>query len=211
MNGNGLEVIEHARRAQVYARRGISPGSQKIFTLTEDERLRHGLARSDVRPCVTSLRSISSNLRQLDETTFQRYFVKTGRRCWLIRSTARTMSEGLRSYLAAIPENERNTYTCINQDPWHNYEEVDPPQLLLHSAFTGDAPVVLANEVQAIHVGVVYGIYGLPVGSIKKLQSYLLTCNVKAHVVPHAKTLRKIEVGQLNALLGDWWHVNAAA
>jgi hypothetical protein len=209
MNGNGREVIAHVRRGKIYARRGISPGSQKIFTLTEGERLRHGLRLSDVRPCVTSLRSLPSELIALDEKVFQRHFVEAGRRCWLVKSTAKILNKRLRAYLDGIPLDERDTYTCRNQDPWHSYEEIDPPQLLFHSAFTGHAPAVLTNAIQAIHVGSVYGIYGLPLALVQRLQAYLFSCDIEAHVVSHAKTLRKIEVGQLNALLEDWWHVNA--
>lgn len=209
INGNGRSVIAHARRGTIYARRGMSPGSQKIFTLTEGERIHHGLRLTEVRPCVTSLRSLSSSVRNLDQNTFQRNFVQAGRRCWLIKSSERMKNKRLQRYLDAIPSSERDTYTCLHQDPWYNYEEVEPPQLLLHSAFTGHAPAVLTNTIQAINVGSVYGIYTPPTASMQRLQTYLLSCDIVAHIVPHAKTLRKIEVGQLNALLEDWWHVNA--
>ena len=38
-------VLEYAQRGQVWALRGLSPGSQKVFTLTEGERVRAGLRR----------------------------------------------------------------------------------------------------------------------------------------------------------------------
>jgi hypothetical protein len=115
----------------------------------------------------------------------------------------------LRRYLDGVPEDARNTWTCLNQNPWHNYEKSTPPQMLFHSAFTGHAPTVMINEVRAISVGSVYGVYAPKGVSLDRLLTYLATCDVEAHVVPHAKTLRKLEVRQLNALLGDWWHVNA--
>ncbi len=197
-------VLEYAVRGKIWALRGLSPGSQKIFTLTEGERVHAGLRKRDVVPCVTSLRNVPRNLRTLTHATFHKYFVQTGQRCWLIRSHKDKRSAALDTYLEAVPEKDRQTYTCRNQTPWFKYLPHPVPQLLLGSGFTTFGPKVLHNAVRACAVGSTWGIhaeYKLPV---RRLQRYLLGIDFEKLVVPHAKILKKVEVRQLNAVLNTF-------
>lgn len=205
---DGQSIIKHSRRSEIYAQRGLSPGSQKIFTLSEGERIHHGLHLSDVVPCVTSLREVPGNIRKLDEATFKTYLVERGRRCWLIKSNRKTLSTRLQSYLDGIPPGGRATWTCRNQVPWYNFEKPRIPNLLLHSGFTSYGPKVLVNVVGAVNVGSVYGVFFPSHVAANRLQSYLLSCDIESRVIPHAKTLKKLEVGQVNSLLEDWWRLN---
>jgi len=67
--------------------RGLSPGTQKVLTLTEAERVRHGLVvGEDVVACVTSLRTILANVSRLDDDTFRSGYRDAGQKCWLIRT-----------------------------------------------------------------------------------------------------------------------------
>ncbi|MEW8459259.1 MAG: hypothetical protein AB2653_03020, partial [Candidatus Thiodiazotropha endolucinida] len=59
-SGNSKRVIAYSeRKDELYAQRGLSPGTQKVFCITETERQRSGLSiGKDVMPCVKSLRPV---------------------------------------------------------------------------------------------------------------------------------------------------------
>ncbi len=187
-----------------WARRGISPGSQKIFTLTEGERVHAGLRNSDVIPCVTTLRAIPRAVRNLNWPTFRKHFVAGGQRCWLIKSGERRISARLRAYLGNVPRKLRQNYTCLHQEPWFAYEKAPIPRLLVHSGFIADGPKVLINSIEAQAVGSMYGIHADTRISMRRLQTFLLRFNFEKRIVPHAKTLKKVEVRQLNAVLNNF-------
>lgn len=200
--GGRLGVLPYSVRSdRVWARRGLSPGSQDIFTMTEGERIHAGLHRSDVLPCVTTLRNIPRTLRQLTRQSFQKHFVAAGEKCWLIRSRQKPIGLRVRAYLDSIPADKRNTYTCLNQKPWHAYEWMPVPQLLFHCAFTAYGPKILVNSVRAQAIGSVYGVHSHNGISARTLQSSLLKFEFETRVVAHAKQLKKVEVKQLNAVL----------
>jgi hypothetical protein len=198
-------VLEYVGRGRIWALRGLSPGSQQIFALTEGERIHAGLRKRDVVPCVTSLRNVPRHLRKLSAAAFQKHFVEAGERCWLIRSYEDRRSSALEAYLDAVPEEERQTYTCLNQTPWFNFRPHPRPQILFSSGFTKFGPKVLINSVGARSVGSVIGIHSNVTFPLWRLQRYLLSFNFEESVVPHAKTLKKVEVNQLNGLLNRFW------
>src|SRR5262249_43810595 len=152
---------------------GLSPGSQKIFTLSESERIRLGLNLSDVVPCVTSLRSAPKTLRVLSKPAFRKHYVKTGRKCWLIKSHQKKLSSRLQTYLDSIPPEKHDNYTCNNREPWFRYSEHPVPQLLFSSGFTEYGPKVLINSIGACAVGSVTGVHADQVFSVRSLQTYL--------------------------------------
>lgn len=204
ISGSDEDVLAHQERGDVWARRGLSPGSQEIFTLTEGQRIHSGLTMRDVVPCVTTLRYLPRSLRELTTAAFQKQLVDGGKRCWLIKSNGRRISENVKRYLAHIPPDLRQTYTCLNQDPWYAYETVPVPRLLFHSGFTHFGPKVIVNAVGAHAVGSVYGIHAPRRVSIRKVRDYLTKIDFEARVVAHAKTLKKIEVKQVNTVLSAW-------
>ncbi|HEV2247242.1 MAG TPA: Eco57I restriction-modification methylase domain-containing protein [Terriglobia bacterium] len=208
VSGNSLKILSHAPRGKVWARRGMSPGTQKIFTLTEGERIHAGLQMSDVVPCVTTLRCLPRELRELNQAAFTKHLVDAGCRCWLIKSDEERISARLKGYLSNVPAAERQTYTCLNQDPWYAFETVPVPDLLFHSGFTAFGPKVLINSVGAKSVGSVYGIHCDERVPLRKLQSYLINFDFERRVVAHAKSLKKIEVRQLNSVLSRWLKAN---
>jgi hypothetical protein len=201
ITGSEKRVLDYAARGKTWALRGISPGSQKIFTLTEGERIRAGLGKGDVVPCVTSLKNVPRDLRVLNKTSFDKHFVQAGRRCWLIRSNEEKHSGQLNAYLDSIPEAKRQTYTCNNQAPWFNYERHPVPQLLFGAGFTKFGPKVLINSVGAHAVGSVYGIHSDKKLPVRSLQSNLLKIDFEKQVVAHAGKLKKVEIKQLNSVL----------
>jgi len=194
-------VLDYAARGRIWGLRGLSPGSQKVFTLTDGERIRAGLSKRDVVPCVTSLRSVPGGVRMLSRAAFQKHFVEPGERCWLIRSDRNRRSEALNAYLGAVPEKDRATYTCQNQDPWFNYAPHPVPQILFSSGFTKFGPKVLINTVCARAVGSVWGIHAKRKLPLRRLQAHLSAINFERQVVAHARKLKKVEVKQLNAVL----------
>lgn len=203
LTGSGFGLVNYSRRSSLFARRGLAPGNQKVFTLTEGERIHHGLHRDDVRPCVTSLRGLKKDFDVLDRGAFNTHFVDAGRRCWLVKSRGE-LRPRIRKYLEGVPVGERSTATCLSQTPWYNYELVEQPQLLLHSAFTSDdGPKVLVNEIGAIPVGSIYGIYGCQKGSEHDVRTKLVGKRIVQRIVPHSRKLRKLEIGQVNELLRE--------
>ena len=206
ISGSRLGLLPYSSRDKVWARRGISPGGQKTFTLTEDERLEAGLYKTDVWPCITSLKHLPADVSDLNDEAFQKYFVDAGRRCWLIKTTKEKLSKRLRSYLKAIPKSDRETYACLHQTPWYNYESVPVPKLIFHSGFMKRGPKVAINSVGAQAVGCVYGVHSdEPTLPLRKLQGFLSDYNFESRIVAHAHTLRKVEVAQLNSVLSRWF------
>lgn len=197
-------LLHYERRGELWALRGLSPGSQKIFTLTEGERIHAGLSRSDVVPCVTTLRNSPRGLQTLSAKAFREHFIEAGERCWLIRSNAEKRSVALDAYLSAIPAKTRDNYTCRHQEPWFNYEAHPVPRLLFSSGFTKFGPKVLVNLVGARAVGSVMGIHGKGGTSMQRLRSYLVRINFERRIVAHARKLKKVEVKQLNGVLSSF-------
>ena len=197
-------VLAYAERGKIWALRGLSPGSQKVFTLSEGQRIRAGLSKRDVVPCVTTLRNLPPSLRTLSRVAFMKYFVQAGQKCWLIRSHEMQRSSALNAYLEAVPEKERQTYTCRNQTPWFRYLPHPVPQILFSSGFTKFGPKVLVNFAGAHAVGSVWGIHAKNKLPLRRLQAHLLEINFEEQVVAHAKTLKKVEVKQLNAVLNGF-------
>jgi hypothetical protein len=103
--------------------------------------------------------------------------------------------------LEAVPEKDRQTYTCRNQTPWFKYVPHPVPQMLFSSGFTKFGPKVLVNSVGARAVGSVCGIHSKTKLPLRRLQAHLLDTNFEEQVVAHAKTLKKVEVRQFNAVL----------
>lgn len=194
-------VLDYAERGPIWGLRGLSPGSQKIFALTDGERIRAGLTRRDVTPCVTSLKNVPRRLRVLSRASFRKHFIESGERCWLIRSDRSERSDQLNAYLTSVPAGKRATYTCRNQKPWFNYRPHPTPQILFSSGFTSFGPKVLINAVGARAVGSVWGVHAQRHLPVRRVQDFLLSVNFETRVVAHAEKLKKVEVRQLNAVL----------
>jgi predicted RNA methylase len=207
INESGTYILPYSPRGEVWARRGLSPGTQKVFTLTEDERKKAKLTHKDVRPCITTMKSLPRTVKKLNKKTFKKYFVDAGQRCWLIRSTDKKISRRLRKYLNNVHEDVRNTYTCVNHDPWYSYEKFSIPKFLFHSGFVKEGPKVLTNEIKAQAVGSVYGVLSkirIKKKDKKDLTKFLLSYDFEKKIVPHANELKKVEVKQLNNVLNEW-------
>lgn len=204
--GSTSKIIAYSAGSQnLYAIRGLSPGGQDIFVLTEEERLFYGLhRRNDVVPCVTSLRHITELSGELTRKRFDSDYVARGHRCWLIRSDRETMSIALRDYLASVGVLWQKYSTCTNRKHWWQYKPHPVPRLLISSGFTGKAPKVMLNTVQAVAAGGVYGILsqgGLSVD--KEILQGLSSYDFRRRIVHHSNNLKKLEVRQLNTVLND--------
>lgn len=204
VTGGRHSVLEYSKRGTLWGLRGLSPGSQQVFTLTEGQRVHLGLSKRDVVPCVTSLRYVPPELRVLSQASFQKYYVRAGAKCWLIRSYREKRSVALSGYLDAVPSKKRQTYTCKNQSPWFNFRPHPIPQVLFSSGFTKFGPKVLLNSIQARTVGSVWGIHSKENLPLRRLQKYLLKINFEKRVVGHSHQLKKIEVRQLNGILNSF-------
>lgn len=201
-SGSKHLVLPYVKRGTCWALRGLSPGTQKVFTLTEGERIHHGLSLSDVWPCVTSLMPLPADSADLNADSFRKYFRDAGHKCWLIKSSEREISPELKRYLDAVKEEDRATATCTDRDVWFAYKPFPVSQLLVASGFTHFGPKVVKNSVHAHHVGSVYGTFG-PEALAPKLLSALKDFNFERRVVQHSGKLKKIEVRQLNSVLSD--------
>lgn len=198
------EFIEYAKKTgerSLYAKRGLSPGTQKVLTLTEGERARLGLIKKrDVMPCITTLRHVDSNIEELDELVFDKLFVKSGRKCWLI-NTDGVLSKVLTDYLDSIAPEEYQTSTCLNREKWWKFTMPVQPLLLLSTGFVGAAPKVMINKVGARAVGGVCGIYSDKNISAKSVLSHIKMMNLANVLVAHSNGLIKLEINQLNTIL----------
>ncbi|WP_147675683.1 class I SAM-dependent methyltransferase [Xanthomonas massiliensis] len=188
--------------------RGLSPGGQDIFVLTEEERLFHSLKKGvDVRPCVTSLRAVREDVQRLDTQTFDDFFVGRGVRCWLIRSDKDRLSPQLQRYLASVPESSWGRYsTCTSRAVWWRYRPHPVPALLLASGFTGKRPKSLINDVGAIAAGSVYGVLvdqSAGPKAVEQVFNGLRAYDFERRLVHHSNGLKKVEVRQLNTVLAD--------
>jgi hypothetical protein len=202
MTGSSRQALPYEGRGRLWAMRGMSPGTQKVFSLTEGERLHAGLTLDDVLACATSLRNVPPHLSRLTHATFRKYFIESGARCWLIRShIGAEVSHRLWAYLRHIPPERRDTSTCNSRDCWYRYPLFETPALLVSTGFTSFGPKVLVNSVGAHGLGSVCGVYSPEGIGLCRLRSYLVSIDFEKQVVAHAKHLKKIEIRQLNGVL----------
>ena len=186
---------------QPFAKRGLSPGTQKALVLTEGERARHGLRKgTDVVPCVTSLRGLSTGTTEISSSVFERHFEQAGRRCWLPR-TDRAPSNRLIAYMNNVPADLYQTKTCLARDEWWRFVMPPVPVALMASSFKKNGPKCVDNLIQARAVGSVCGIYETDEHDLVALRSLLNDPGLHERIVPHANGMRKLEIGQINTLL----------
>ncbi len=114
--GTQYSLLKHMARTKTnYAQRGLSPGNQKVFCLTEQERKLNNLKINiDVIPCVTTLRLLPKSIKYLSKSVFNKHFVEDNQRCWLI-NTSQNNSFSLKKYLKSVPKSERSNATCLKQ------------------------------------------------------------------------------------------------
>lgn len=194
---SGRCVSKEAPRAV----RGLSPGTQKVFTLTEGERCHYGLLiGDDVVPCVTSLRGFMVGAGVLDDAAFRKTFRNEGQRCWLLR-TDREPSRRLKDYLQSVPESDYQTATCLQRDLWWKFKMPRVPEILIATSFKGEIPKFAINRVGAYAVGGVAGVHHLSDEQQTAFAQGVAELDIRDRIVAHANGLRKIEINQLNALL----------
>lgn len=207
-SGAANGVIPYRRRSEISkgtprAVRGLSPGTQKVLTLTEGERARFGLEiERDVVPCVTSLRHIPSDVMELDAAAFKKMYRDAGQKCWLIRTDCER-SGALSRYLDAVPSADRATATCLERIEWWRFNMPPIPDVLMAQSFKGRFPKGVRNTIRARAVGGVAGVFGLNDVQATALVGGLGGLDISDGVVAHSNGLRKIEINQLNSLLSE--------
>jgi len=202
VNSQPAASVPYEKRGTIWALRGMSPGTQKVFTLTEGERIHSGLPREDVMPCVTTLRRLLQSQARLDEGAFKKYFIDAGEKCWLIRSCELNVSTRLAAFLKGVPKKDRDTWTCKSRRPWYRYALHPIPKLLVSAGFSGLGPKILINTVGAHAVGAVSGIHSEDSTiSTQAIRDSIVSIDFSKTVLSHSGTLRKVEVRQLNSVL----------
>jgi hypothetical protein len=204
--GSPQGILAYTRKMsnQPFAKRGLSPGSQKIFTLTEGERVRNGLkVDADVLPCITSLRHLAPHYKILSKDRFHRLYCDRGLKCWLVRPDAPPSSR-LKYYLDSIPESLRQTVTCTSRQDWWRFTLPNPPKVLVASGFIGERPKAVVNSAGARAVGSVLGVYDLSHKQATRLVRHLEHIDLGPVIVPHSNGLRKVEPSQLQTILNDF-------
>ena len=205
-SGATTGVLDYMRHSMLEpqiprAKRGLSPGTQKVLVLIEGERAANGLtADIDVVPCVTSLRPLPAGEKMLDDETFARHYREVGQKCWLIRSD-KVPSKGLVAYLEAIPASDYQTRTCLERNVWWQFIMPDTPDALIAQTFKHRFPKTVRNGIGAIAVGGVCGVYNLADEQVGDLVSGLGGMDISDRVVSYANGLRKVEINQLNWIL----------
>lgn len=183
------------------ATRGLSPGAQEVFVLTESQRINSRISKSSVAPCVTSLRALPRSLKSLTEDAFNKHFVDAGRRCWLLKTDSAKLAKPVKRWLKAVPKSVRENGTCGKREPWYSFAAPISPDILYGSGFSKAAPLFIVNQVGAKAVGSVHGILGAkdPASVAMRLRSV----DYASSRFQHARQLMKIEVSQMNELLGQ--------
>lgn len=205
-SGSQEGVINYSRRSDITsdmpkAVRGLSPGTQKVLTLTEGERVRYALEIDvDVVPCVTSLRRVPPGIRVLDQQTFRTHFRDIGQKCWLLR-TDRAPSQALQSYLSTVPAEDYQTATCLGRKEWWKFRMPSIPAMLMSQSFREGFPKVVCNMIGARAVGGVCGVYNLNSEQAAWMSVEVDSIDIRDRIVAHSNGLRKIEINQLNTLL----------
>ena len=185
----------------IRAKRGLSPGTQKFLTLSDGERARLGLRVDvDVVPCVTTLKHLPVGEARLDKATFEKFYVKGGKKCWLLQ-TSGTPSARLQTYLDAVPSTERDTATCNSRDDWWRFTMPEIPDVLVATGFRGSNTKAVVNTHAVRAVGSVAGIYGVKRAERAGFAKRLVAKRVGDRVVAHSHGLRKLEINQLNYLI----------
>jgi hypothetical protein len=207
-SGGSRGVIGYLRRSEVgkgapRAIRGLSPGTQKVLTLTEGERVHSGLqVNRDVVPCVTTLRHLPADSKVLNEATFRTFYRSAGQKCWLIR-TDKPPGPKLQAYLDAVPPADYQTSTCLEREEWWKFKMPPLPALLMSMSFKGQFPKAVRNLISARAVGGVYGIYNVDRRQSACLVAGLAGIDIRDRIVAHSNGLRKIEISQVNTLLAE--------
>lgn len=190
-------------RTAIFAKRGLSPGTQRALVLTEGERVRSGLRKEfDVVPCITSLRHVDAGCKAITERVFDATFRSGGLKCWLIR-TDRQPSRRLREYLSGVPPVAYRTATCRDREEWWKFTMPQVPSILAATGFRGDRPKVVTNGIGARAVGGISGIYGVPVRKRTSFVEAFQRLALADRIVPHSNGLKTLEIHQLNAILEE--------
>lgn len=77
------------------------------------------------------------------------------------------------------------------------------PDILYASGFKSKAPKMFRNEIGAVHVGAIHGIYCKPKSQTSTLLARLQDFDFASKVVPLSNGFLKIEVNQMNAVLNQ--------
>lgn len=195
-------VLEYEKaEGTLRAIRGLSPGGQEVFVLTEEERIRFRLvAGRDVVPAITTFRYLDKLGVGFSEAEFRAQFVNKGRRCWLINTDGK-ISAALTTYLEQVPLELRGNSTCSSRGIWWKYSMPKVAKILYASGFAGSAPKMIINDIGAIHVGGVHGIHCSSRRVARILLDRLKGYDFASRVVAQAKGFKKIEVNQMNSVL----------
>ena len=205
--GAEMGVLQYIRKQDIpwdapIAMRGLSPGTQKVLTLNEGDRVRNGLEIDlDVVPCVTSLRPLPYSVKELNTQTFQRYYRNTAHKCWLIRTDV-GLSEALRDYLDSVPASAYQTATCLGREKWWRFIMPAVPSLLVAQGFKGNFPKAVKNCVNARAVGGVCGVFNIGDDQIDRIVIKRLGgIDLRDRIIAYSNGYRKIEINQWNSLL----------
>jgi len=183
--------------------RGLSPGGQAVFVLTESERIRFQLEiERDVVPAVSSFRRIEQSQATLTNTLFRNHYVHGGQRCWLL-NVGGEISPALKAYLDQVPESARNNYTCQARTVWWAFSMPKVADILYASGFTGARPKVFRNMVGAVHVGGIHGIHCESSAVATTVLQSLQKIDLSKKVISLSNGFLKIEVRQMNSVLND--------
>ncbi len=201
-SGTKNKVLKYTRRVEnIYSQRGLSPGGQKIFCLTEEERLHNRLRiGADVVPCLSSMKSLCDNVKVLTEAAFKKYYINEGQRCWLIRSDKK-LSSRLNTYLGSVDKELRDNWTCSNRSIWYEYKFPKISQLLFSSGFVKHGPQVIENKICAVGVGSISNIFINKNGACRYIANNLREYDFESRIVNQSRQLKKVEMNQMNTVL----------
>jgi hypothetical protein len=186
-----------------YARRGLSPGDQKVFLMNETQRVASNLEIGrDVVRAVSSFRHIESDQMNLTENFFQTHFIGAGAKCWLVKPSA-SPSKPLADYLEIFGTKCRDNATCRKRDVWWQFNMPPVPEILYASGFRGVRPKSMINDIEAIAVGSVCGIHIESRTLVRKVFDRIRSLDFSAQVVAMSRGFTKVEINQMNGVVSS--------
>ena len=203
--GSDEHMVKYGQKrlkpGQSRIKRGLSPGTQKVFVLTEAERARIGLKRDvDVVPCVTTLRVLPKEIDGFTEEIFEKYYRAGGQRCWLLVPDEASTTGNWSAYIDSVEPASYDTATCRERDVWWKYKMPDCPEALIATCFKDASPKCVHNAVRARAVGGVAGLHGATGLQAQHFARWMAQQDIRPRMVAHANGLFKTEIGQLNNL-----------
>lgn len=135
---------------------GMVTGANDFFCLSENDRLRFGIALADVEKLLPPGSKSLSGYAYGDEEW--QAAKSQGAKCWLFRPRGELSRAAGRYIATGVREGREQAYKCRVRSPWFQVPQVDVPDLFM-TYMTAGGPRFVENTSRVHFVNSVHGIY----------------------------------------------------